>query len=107
MASPATSSGIISSSQALVPASSATGYVVKTGVLFSLSAFADGTNAATVTIYDNESAASGTILAQVIVKAGDRMNTINLPNSGVIFNSGLYIAVSGTGASGLAAYTLG
>lgn len=65
----------------------------------------DGTNAATVTVYDNASAASGTILAQAVVAATTTNRTEHL----VFFNpiqafNGLTVVVSGTGALGYLTY---
>lgn len=65
-----------------------------------LIAGADGTNAATVTIYDN-TAASGKVLMKLVVKAGNTAE-IAFPTRGIHAENGIYVAISGTGASALA-----
>lgn len=72
--------------------------MVGPGRLRGLSVIADGTNAATVILYDNASAASGTVLAKVVVDATLTYADLNLPAAGVICNEGIYLDVSGTGA---------
>lgn len=69
---------------------------------------ADGTNAATLTIYDNASAASGKVLAKISVKAGDVTETAhgNIPEGGVHALNGIYADVSGTGAEYIVYSTL-
>lgn len=68
------------------------------GTLNGLVVNTDGTNAATVTLYDNATTNSGTVLAQVIVAGADRTRD-------VIFNlatrclNGIYADVTGTGAA--------
>jgi len=57
----------------------------------------DGTNAATLTLYDNTSA-SGNVLAQMIVAGADRTNAL-LFNLAVRCNNGIYADVTGTGAT--------
>lgn len=66
-------------------------------LLAAVSVGADGTNPATVIVYDN-TAASGTILFQTVVPAGARNQTVVfvLP---VQAKTGLYVSVAGTGAS--------
>jgi hypothetical protein len=56
---------------------------------------ADGTNAATAILYDNASAASGTVVSKVIVDA-----TLTHENHAmdIICNNGLYLDIGGTGA---------
>lgn len=63
----------------------------------SVTVIGDGTNAATVVIYDNASAASGTVLAKVVVDAGLTFEhiTFDLPAEG---SKGIYADVTGTGA---------
>lgn len=60
---------------------------------------ADGTNPATVTIYDNTSA-TGTILWQTVIPATGRNQTILFPLP-IQAKTGLYVAISGTGASAI------
>lgn len=60
----------------------------------------DGTNASSVIIYDNASAASGTILAKILLPASSTV--LSLPvtfNNPVMANNGIYADVSGTGCA--------
>lgn len=60
----------------------------------------DGTNAATVILYDNASAASGTVLWKGLLPANGIMYIdANLPLGGIVANSGIYADVTGTGAA--------
>lgn len=65
--------------------------------LTSIMVGADGTNAATVILYDNASAASGTVVAKIIVDAGATAETMTF-DSPVQCNNGLYLDIGGTGA---------
>jgi hypothetical protein len=57
----------------------------------------DGTNAASVVLYDNASAASGTVLAKVT--ASGAQNTVHVIfDNPVLAQSGVYADVTGTGA---------
>jgi hypothetical protein len=58
---------------------------------------------ATLTIYDNASAASGTIVAQMLVKASTSSQHIPL-TIGVGCNNGVTAALSGTGATAIVYY---
>lgn len=59
---------------------------------------ADGTNAATITLYDNNEAASGTMLwPPVVVAAGERYGGAAFPFI-VFAEKGIYVKVEGTGA---------
>lgn len=62
-----------------------------------LTVFTDGTNAATVTVYDN-TAGSGKVVAQNIAPGSVRTQHIIFENP-VFAENGLYATVSGTGAS--------
>ena len=63
----------------------------------------DGTNAATVTVYDN-TAGSGTKLFQEVLEASsERSRGFSFPFAVVAVN-GLYVAVSGTGAQATVFY---
>ena len=68
----------------------------------------DGTNASSVILYDNKSAASGTILAKIMLPATSTVLT--LP---VIFNNpisalnGIYADVTGTGCAVTVFYSIG
>lgn len=67
------------------------------GTLNGLVVNTDGTNAATVTLYDN-TAASGTVLSQVIVAGADRTHS-QIFNLAVRCTTGIYADVTGTGAA--------
>ena len=93
----ATSSGEKTSSSAIL---------AMPGALRSVSVTADNTNQATVIIYDNASAASGTILARIIVDAGLVYETF-IPPTPIVALNGLYASISGTGAACVVHYTIG
>jgi len=57
----------------------------------------DGTNAASVIVYDNASAASGVVLAKVTALAATRFTHVLFENP-VVAEDGIYADVSGTGA---------
>lgn len=57
----------------------------------------DGTNAATVILYDNASAASGKVLAKVIVPGANRTEHVVFFNP-IVAENGVFASVSGTGA---------
>ena len=63
----------------------------------------DGTNAASLILYDNASAASGTVLAKVTALAATRLTHILFENP-VIAEDGIYADVSGTGAEYIVYY---
>jgi hypothetical protein len=71
----------------------ATGANLLTGVIVGT----DGTNNATVTVYDN-TAASGSKLLEVVV-VGSARSTPFLFNNPIKAENGLYLDISGTGAS--------
>ena len=56
----------------------------------------DGTNAASVIVYDNASAASGVVLAKVTALAATRFTHVLFENP-VVAEDGIYADVSGTG----------
>lgn len=62
-----------------------------------LSVTTDGTNAATVTLYDNPSAATGLVLAEVTARATDSTVDVSFVNS-IFAENGVTAVVSGTGA---------
>jgi hypothetical protein len=64
---------------------------------------ADGTNAANVVVYDNASAASGTVLAKVTAVAGQGTVHVIFENP-VTANDGIYADVTGTGAGYIVYY---
>lgn len=63
----------------------------------------DGTNAASLIIYDNASAASGLVLAKVTQLATARLTHILFDNP-VFAENGLYADVTGTGAEYIVYY---
>ncbi len=67
------------------------------GTVQALTVITDGTNAATVTLYDNTTA-SGTVLAQMIVAGADRTGFQSW-NFHCRCLNGIYADVTGTGAS--------
>lgn len=85
----ALSSGLVAATAATVLC---TGKCILSGVV----AISDGTNTATVTVYDNASTASGTVLAQVTSPAGQGTNSISFVTP-IRADNGLVIAVTGTG----------
>lgn len=96
MSCPSTSSGLKAAS-AVIHARSA--------VVTSVIAEGDGTNAATVIVYDNASAASGTVLAKAIVPSGVR--TIQLAfDSPIVASNGIYLSLAGTGAGAIVHYQI-
>jgi hypothetical protein len=65
-------------------------------------ALGDGTNAATVIIYDNASAASGTVVGKSVVDAGlTEGSDLVCPEGGVYCQNGLYLDIGGTGAEAI------
>jgi len=68
------------------------------GTLNAVTVLTDGTNAATLTIYDNASAASGTVLYKSIV-AGADLQKADVYNLAIRCVNGLYADISGTGAA--------
>lgn len=73
--------------------------------LHSVQVIGDGTNAATAIIYDNASAASGTVLAKIVVDAGATYEDW-LSEVGVEALNGIYLDISGTGAEAVVHYSL-
>jgi len=62
-----------------------------------ISVFTDGTNAATVDLFDN-TAASGTIRVKAKCLGANLMNHIIFENP-VLFENGIYVDLTGTGAT--------
>ena len=63
----------------------------------------DGTNAVSLILYDNASAASGTVLAKVTQLATARLTHILFDNP-VFAENGIYADVTGTGAEYIVYY---
>lgn len=97
MGSPATSSGLITS---------ATQVSLLSCRLQSLQVNTDGTNPATVIVYDSEnSTTSGkTILAKAIVPGLQGGEFRHFNDDGIYASRGLYVTISGTGAEAIVAY---
>ncbi len=93
MSCPSTSSGLIATTAGVAVSD-------MPGKLRGVIAGADGTNAATVTVYDNPSAASGTILAKIVVDATLTHESF-LPPGGIVVNRGLFVVVAGTGSEAI------
>lgn len=98
MANPATSSGLKTSDVAIM---------AMPGRLMGLQVIGDGTNAATAILYDNASAASGTVLAKVIVDAGLTYEELVIGEEGIVCNNGIYLDIGGTGAEAVIQYCPG
>lgn len=67
----------------------------------------DATNVASVVIYDNASAASGTVLAKLSIPANTTAPQYVIFNHPITANLGIYADVSGTGANYIVYYSLG
>lgn len=63
----------------------------------------DGTNDATVILYDNASAGSGAKLSEMVVAGADNYGRVVFPLP-VAFVNGCYASISGTGASCIVYY---
>lgn len=74
--------------------------------IFGIQVITDGTNAATLTIYDNAAAASGEVLAKISVAGADRSQSV-VYEHGIVANNGIYCDVSGTGAEYIVHFILG
>lgn len=94
------------SSQSSGLKSADTAIMTQPGKLTSLIVCADGTNAATAVLYDNASAASGTVLAKVIVDAGATQEHVSFDYP-IDCLQGIYLDISGTGAECIVHYQLG
>lgn len=68
------------------------------GRMFYVQLLGDGTNAASLVLYDNASAASGLVLAKLSLDAGLVQSEPFAVEAGVVANNGIYADVSGTGA---------
>lgn len=88
---PATSSGLLAADTAVRTQPSR---------LLGVSLIGDGTNACNVIIYDNASAASGTVLAKLSLPAsGFPYIDMSAMAAGIVANNGLFADVTGTGAA--------
>lgn len=93
---PATSSGLKTADGVIAS---------KSCVLHSLQVIADGTNAATAILYDNASAASGTVVAKIIVDATATYEDFSALG-GIECSNGLFLDIGGIGAECIVHYSL-
>jgi hypothetical protein len=74
------------------------------GTICGITVIADGTNAATAIVYDNNvGVATGKVLWKSTAAAGEYLTGGLYPNI-IRSNTGLYVAISGTGASAIVYY---
>lgn len=97
MSIPATSSGRKTADAAIV---------ARPALLKSVILEGDGTNACNVILYDNASAASGTVLAKVLLQASGPQTVLFDSSDGVEASNGIYADVTGTGAAYIVHYSL-
>lgn len=92
----AASSGLLTSSTVVKAAQ---------GFLCSVEVLTDGTNAATVTVYDSAAATTSgkTVLAKTIV-AGAALHDGRDCTYPVVAREGLYVVISGTGAAAIVSF---
>jgi len=64
----------------------------------------DGTNDALVVLYDNASAASGTVVFQQTVTGGDDSIPFSMPDGGVYCKNGLYADITTSGTMSFIVY---
>lgn len=95
---PATSSGLKTADAAIL---------AMPGTLMGLTVLTDGTNDATVILYDNASAASGTVLAKLKVPGAELSKELVVAECGIVANHGIYADVEGDGAEYIVQYTAG
>lgn len=87
---PVTTSGLLTADTAVL---------ARPGRLKHVMLIADGTNAATVIVYDNATAASGNVLAKLSIAATGTHQFVQFDAAGVECNAGIYADVTGTGAA--------
>lgn len=93
---PSTSSGL-QSATALISSN--------IGRLHAIQVITDGTNAATLVVYDNNAAsATGTVLAKIKVSGAGLYETLVMQDAGQVVNKGLYCVLTGTGAEYIVHY---
>lgn len=69
----------------------------------SITVLGDGTNAPTLTLYDNATSATGTVLAKIVGVATSTYLFAEYTNP-VRADNGIYAAISGTGANYIVTY---
>ena len=67
------------------------------GILTGVHLISDGTNDATLVIYDNASAGTGTEVFKITISGTDDSIPINLPNNGVYCTNGIYADITTAG----------
>ncbi len=97
MSTPGTSSGLVVADAAIMGGS---------GRLLSVQLIADGTNPATLVLYDS-AAASGTAVCKLSIAATGTYADATLPADGVWCNTGIYADIGGTGAACIVTYAKG
>lgn len=83
---------------------SSTAVLDRRGILAGVIIETDQTNDVTLIIYDNASAASGTILFKAIVPGAEDTRYFEMPQAGIRAVNGLYADVSGTDAAYIVYY---
>lgn len=76
----------------------------KPGILMSAIAYTDGTNDATLTVYDNSTTVTGNELSHVIVKGAELMG--GETQAYRTATNGITIKLAGTGSKALVAYMI-
>ncbi len=95
MTGPSTSSGLKAASAAILAAPGRLRGITLIG----------GSDASTAIVYDNASAASGTVLEKIAVAAGA---TVRIDyQDGVVANAGIYLALTGTAVGAVVHYDRG
>jgi len=86
-----------------------TAILARPGRLMGVILEGDGTNAASVILYDNASAASGRVLCKMMLKASsnDLVYPAVIPEGGIECTKGIYADVTGTGAAFIVYYQAG
>lgn len=77
------------------------------GYLHGVYLISDASNACSIVVYDNASAASGLVLAKLSIAASTTAPQYITFNNPVSANSGIYADVSGTGANFIVYYSQG
>lgn len=90
------SSGLIASSKAFL--TTPAGHFI-----CALLILTDGSNAATVTAYDNATAGGGTVLFKGVVPGASNFG-MQIPGHIIRMVNGLYVTISGTGANAIVYY---
>lgn len=72
------------------------------GIIEGIMVYTDGTNNATLTVYDNASAATGDVAMKMVVKGADLIG--GLVDLSVETTNGIYADISGTGATYIVYY---